>query len=131
MRLYTNCHNCKKEIRFSTVEPDRVELSKTKGNKIELTCKQCGQTEFYHLNKIKATESKITQIIGLPVFIIGTPLTLYLIWDYIFRFTYIYIIAGLIGIIGVPFMIYSIIEKEQRKKVKRFNNYKVREIIIN
>ena len=127
MRLYTNCHNCKKEIRFSTKEPDRVELSKTKGDKIKLTCKQCGKTDFYHVNKIKATESKIAQIIGLIIFIIGTPLTFYLIWDYIFRFTYIYVIASLIGIIGVPFMIYSIIEKEQTKKVRQFNNFKIRE----
>ena len=127
MRLYTNCHNCKSEIRFSTVEPDRVELSKTKGNKIELNCNHCGHTDFYHLNKIKATESKIAQIIALVIFVIGTPLTLYLIWDYIFRFTYIYVIAGLIGLIGVPFMIYSIIEKEQRKKVRLFNNYKISE----
>ncbi|GGE01881.1 hypothetical protein GCM10011312_26590 [Planktosalinus lacus] len=74
MRLYTNCHNCKKEIRFSSWDSDRVELSKSKGNKIELTCKKCGQTDLYHLNRIKATESKIAQIIGLTIFLIGTPL---------------------------------------------------------
>jgi len=116
---------------LSTFEPDRVEFSKSKGDKIELTCLHCGQTDFYHLNKIKATESKIAQLIGLTIFIIGTPLTIYFIWDYFFRFTYIYVIAGLIGLIGVPFMIYSLIDKDQRKKVKRFNNYKIREIIIN
>mgnify|MGYP006995672951 CR=1 FL=1 len=127
MRLYANCHNCRNEIRFSTSEPDRVELSKSKGNKIELTCNHCGQTDSYHVNKIKATESKIAQIIGLIIFIVGTPLTLYLIWGYIFRFTYIYVIAGLIGLIGIPFMIYAIIEKEQRKKIRLFNNYKISE----
>ncbi len=127
MLLYTNCHNCRKEIRFSTSEPDRVELSKSKGEKIELTCKHCGQTDFYHVNKINATESRIAQIIGLTIFVIGTPLTLYLIWDYLFRFLYIYVIAGLIGIIGVPFMIYGIIEKEQRRKVRLFNNYIISE----
>jgi len=125
MRLYTNCHNCRKEIRFSSWESDRVELSKSKGDKIELNCKNCGQKDFYHVNRIKATESKISQIIGLTIFLIGTPLVFIWIWDYIFQFAYIYVIAGLVGVIGVPFMIYSIIESEQRKKVSQFNNYKI------
>jgi len=77
------------------------------------------------VNKIKATESKISQIIGLTIFIIGTPLVFLWIWDYIFQFAYIYLIAGLVGVIGVPFMIYSVIEREQRKKVRQFNNYKI------
>ncbi|MCT4645989.1 MAG: hypothetical protein N4A74_13470, partial [Carboxylicivirga sp.] len=91
MRLYTNCHNCKKEIRFSGWESDRVELSKSKGDKIELTCKSCGQKSVYHINRINATESKITRIIGLIIFLVGTPLTLLWIWDYIFQFSYIYV----------------------------------------
>ena len=127
MRLYTNCHNCRKEIKFSTSEPDRVELSKSKGDKIELTCNHCGQTDFYHVNEIKATESKTAQIVGLIIFVIGTPLAFYLIWDYIFRFTNIYAIAGLIGIIGVPFMVYSVINRDQKRKVRLFNNYKISE----
>ncbi len=127
MRLYTNCHNCNKEIRFSRWESDRGELSKSIGNKIELTCRICGHKDFYHLNRINATESKITQIIGLTIFLAGTPLVLIWIWDYLFQFTYIYMIAGLVGIIIVPFMVYSVVESEQRKKVRQFNNYKISE----
>jgi len=127
MKLYTNCHNCKKEIRFSSWESDRVELSKSKGDKIELTCKNCGRKDLYHVNRIKATESKFAQIIGLIIFLVGTPLVFLWIWDYIFQSDYIYVIAGLIGMIGVPFMIYSVIEREQRKKVRQFNNYKISE----
>ncbi len=127
MRLYTNCHNCKKEIRFSSWESDRVELSRSKGDKIELTCKNCGHKDFYHINRIQATESKIAQIIGLTIFLAGTPLVFLWIWDYIFQFAYIYVIVGLVGMIGFPFMIYSVIEREQRKKVRQFNNYKIGE----
>lgn len=127
MRLYTNCQNCKEEIRFSSREPDRVELSRSKGNELELTCRHCSETNLYHLNRIKATENKIALLIGLVIFFVGTPLTIFLIWDYLFRFTYIYVIAGLVGLIGIPFLIYSIIEKEQEKKVRLFNNYKISE----
>jgi len=127
MRLYTNCNNCKKEIRFSSWESDRVELSKSKGNNIELTCSNCQHQDFYHVNRINAIESKIAQIIGLTIFLVGTPLMFLWIWDYMIQFTYIYVIAGLVGIIGVPFMIYSVFEREQRKKIRQFNNYKISE----
>ena len=127
MRLYSNCHECKKEIRFSTWESDRVGLSKAKGNKIELTCNYCRKTDYYHVNQIRATESRFAGLTALIIFLIGTPLTIYLTWDYIFQFSYIYIIAGLTGIIGVPITVYSIIEKEQRDKISRFNYFKISE----
>lgn len=81
---------------------------------------------MYHVNEIKASGSKVAQIAGLLIFIAGTPLVFLWIWDYFFRFAYIYVIAGLVLMIGVPYIIYSLIEKEQRKKVRQFNNYKVR-----
>lgn len=127
MRLYTNCHSCKNEIRFSTWEPDRVELSKSKGDKINLTCKKCGNKNLYHVNEIKAMESLISLLIGLIIFLIGTPMVLIFTWDYFFRFTFIYISAGLIGILGLPFMVYWVIENEQKKKVRQFNKYKISE----
>jgi len=127
MRLYTNCHKCKKEIKFSSWVSDRIELSKSKGNKIELTCKNCGQKDLYHVNRIIASESKIAKIIGLIIFLVGTPLMFLWIWDYIFQSAYVYVIAGLIGLIGIPAMIYSIIEKEQKNKIRLFNNCKISE----
>ena len=127
MKLYTNCHNCKKEIRFSIWTSDRVELSNSKGDKINLTCKHCGQKGLYHVNEIKATESKIGQIIALVIFIVGTPLTLLFVGDYIFQFNSVYGAAALGGLIGVPLIVYSIIDKDQRKRVRQFNNYKIKE----
>ena len=120
MRLYTYCHKCKKKIRFSSWESDRVELSKSKGERIELTCKNCGYKGFYHVNSVKAIESKSLQIISLTVYFLGTPLMLIWFWDYILRFTYIYVIAGLIGLLGVPFMLYSVIEREEKEENKTF-----------
>ncbi len=79
------------------------------------------------MNRIKATESIIAKIIKLIILLVGTPLVLFWVWDYIFQFTYIYAIAGMVGILGVPFAVYFVIEKEQRKKVKQFNTYKISE----
>jgi uncharacterized membrane protein YuzA (DUF378 family) len=127
MKLYTNCTHCSKEITFSCWEPDRVELSKAKGEEIELSCKSFLRTDSYHVNSINATESKLAQIVGLLIFLLGTPLIIYCLWDYMFRSSYIYAIAGLAGIITVPFMIYSVMEKEEREKVRNFNHFKINE----
>ena len=82
---------------------------------------------MYHVNRIIASESKIAKIIGLIIFLVGTPLMFLWIWDYIFQSAYVYVIAGLIGLIGIPSMIYSIIEKEQKNKIRLFNNCKISE----
>ncbi len=125
MILYVNCHNCNKKIRFSSWASDRVELSKSKGNSLELTCKHCGVKDIYHINSIKATESKTIQIIQLVILFIGTPLLILWIWDYLFSFTYPYAIIGLAAIIVIPSMVYSVIIQEQKKKIQRFNHYKI------
>lgn len=127
MKLITNCNNCEKEITFSGHAKDRVEFLNKKGEKIELTCRYCEQTGFYHVNRIYATENKKDLLFATFIFLFGTPLIFYLIWDYLFRFSQIYVIAGMTSILGFPFLIYSLIDREQRKKVQRFNSYRVHE----
>jgi hypothetical protein len=72
-----------------------------KGKTIELICKSCGLKEKYHLNNLKAIPSKISLIVGLGIFLIGTPLIIYLTWNLIFESLNIYLISSLIGIIGI------------------------------
>lgn len=74
-----------------------------------------------------ARESKIALIIGLLIFFIGTPLTIYLLWEYVFKMAFIYSTIVFIILIGIPFTIYSLIEKEQRQKVRYFNSSKLNE----
>lgn len=126
MKLTTNCKNCSKEISFSSPKRDRVELSKQKGESLELSCSCCELTDFYHVNKIYANESRILSLVAAFVFLFGTPLAFYFIWDYLFQFSQIYVITGMIGITAFPLVIYSILEKEQRNKVQRFNSYRIK-----
>lgn len=98
-----------------------------KGKKIELKCKKCSYVSKYHLNDMTARESKIALIIGLLIFFIGTPLTIYLLWEYVFKMAFIYSTIVFIILIGIPFTIYSLIEKEQRQKVRYFNSSKLNE----
>jgi hypothetical protein len=126
MKLTTNCNKCNKEISFLSQKKDRRELAKQKGENLELSCNHCDQTDVYHVNKIYAAENRKFSLFAAFAFLIGTPLVFYLIWDYLFQFSQIYVIAGMVAITGFPFIVYSIIEKEQRNKVKRFNSYRLR-----
>ena len=125
MRLQTNCKDCNKKISFYTWKTDRIEFSMEKGKTIELICKSCGLKEKYHLNNLKAIPSKISLIVGLGIFLIGTPLIIYLTWNLIFESLNIYLISSLIGIIGIPLTVYTIIEKNEIMKVKNFNDFKI------
>jgi hypothetical protein len=83
MRIHTNCKHCKSEISFWVWASDRVEIKKTKGDFLELTCKKCKQKGEYDIDQIKARESKIALLVGLLIFVIGTPTILIFMWDYI------------------------------------------------
>jgi len=127
MKLETTCRNCDNEIVFHTLKTDRINLSMKKGKYIELKCKRCGLTNKYHLNDINAKQSKIPILFGLLVFIIGTPILLIYSWDIIFQSMNIYFVSGLIALIVVPFLIYTLIEKDELNKVRNFNNFKINE----
>lgn len=61
----------------------RVDLKMKFSDKIEINCKNCNRTNKYSIDDLKARESKIAALIGLVVLIIGTPVILILLWDFI------------------------------------------------
>lgn len=120
MRLYIKCSDCDHDISFWTWTSERVDLKMTHGDKIELDCKNCNKKSKYYIDDLRAKESKIALIIALIIFIIGTPIALILLWDYIWQ-TGLYGALGLILIIGIPSTIYGIINKNDSQRVRLFN----------
>ncbi|OFX82642.1 MAG: hypothetical protein A2W99_06720 [Bacteroidetes bacterium GWF2_33_16] len=98
-----------------------------KGKIIELKCKKCGHTKSYHLNELTAIKNKISLILGLFIFVFGTPLILIWLCNYLFKLSNIYLTAIIIGLVSIPFFVYSFIEKEQNNKIRQFNNHKISE----
>ena len=121
MRLYTNCINCKSEINFRTTASDRFVLVKRRGEQIKLNCESCGTTKEYHVNNLKAEESKIVGIISFLIFLGGTTALLFYLWPYIFQISSVYAISGAVGILTIPFFVYQAINSGQANKVKYFN----------
>jgi hypothetical protein len=120
MRLYIKCSECSKDISFWTWSSDRVSIKMTHGEKIGLDCKSCNTTKEYYIDDLRAKKSKIASIIASVIFIIGTPIALILLWDYIWQ-TRLYGAFGLILIIGIPTTIYGIINKNDSQRVRLFN----------
>lgn len=121
MRLYTNCVNCKTEINFRTTACDRFMLAKNQGERIKLDCTACGKTKEYHVNDLKAEESRIGGIISLIIFFGGTTALFIYLWPYIFQLSSVYAISGTVGILIIPFMVYQAINAGRVNKVKYFN----------
>ncbi|PWD97477.1 hypothetical protein [Marinilabilia rubra] len=121
MKLYAKCPKCKSEISFTKWVSDRIEFKKSNGEYISLTCKNCNKKTKFHIVNIEAKENKIAHFIALSVLLIGTSLLLIFLWDFLFLTINIYTIAGLLSILVVPSIIFGIITKNERKRVRLFN----------
>ncbi|MFB6320728.1 hypothetical protein [Saccharicrinis sp. FJH54] len=120
MKLYIKCSECKKEISFWTWSPEKVDLKMIHGDKIELKCKSCNSIKKYYIDNLRAKKSKIALLMASSIFILGTPITLILLWDYIWQ-SGLYGAFVLILIIGIPSTIYGIINKNDSQRVSLFN----------
>jgi hypothetical protein len=89
-----------------------------------LTCRKCGQKDKYDINDISA-KSKIIQIMAFLIFIIGTPLILFLLWDYIWALKNVYAVVIITSFITIPSVIYSIMTKNIERKQTTFNQNKI------
>ena len=79
------------------------------------------------MNQLSAVESKFALSIALIVFILGGVALTYIAVSFAFETRNVYTIIGIVSVIGIPAAIYMTIEKEERNKIRRFNNFKVSE----
>jgi len=126
MTLTVSCKSCRQVIRFSEWVSDRLQLARKKGENIEIKCKTCGQTNKYHVDDIKADNNKALTIFNSVIFLLGTPLLVYIIWRNIGQANYPYAVAGLLGGGLIPIYIYITISKSQRDRQNMFNRHRVR-----
>ena len=121
MKLYAVCNKCKSDISFWTWNSNRTDFKKSNNDWITLSCKKCNHKAKYEIDTIYARESKVALIIGLIIFLVGTPLLFIFLWDYLFHTNNVYIILGLVIPLIVPSLIYGIISKNDLQKVRNFN----------
>lgn len=124
MKVYGKCENCLNEIAYRTSVNTRVEFVMQKGDIVKLKCKNCDITSEFHVDELYAKPSKATQIIAGLIFLIGTPLTFFLI-NPIFKSSrshYVIYIVG--GFLLIPILVYAILNKQEQNRVNSFNRLK-------
>ncbi len=126
MIISTKCKNCKEIIPYKTYSSDKVEFAMENGKFVELKCEKCGVKGKYHIDSFYAKPSKLSLIISTIIFLIGTPVILYLVWDRITSSSCVLCIAIIFIPIIIPSLIYGIMVKNDRIIVNAFNRHKIK-----
>lgn len=93
----------------------------------ETDCKNCNQKSSLNVNKFYAKESKLISILAGIIFLVGTFIGLYFVMQMISEMkTVIGIFAAACGLL-IPVWFYGILNKEDRNRVKAFNQTYVSE----
>ncbi|WMI66872.1 hypothetical protein RBH94_06860 [Aestuariibaculum sp. YM273] len=99
----------------------------TNGKILKEECKSCEKTKSYHINQIYANESKIISFIAIMVFVLGTGFALYMIAEMFIVLKTVTVISSVAFALLFPILIYTVLEKEDRLRVRIFNNSFVKE----
>jgi hypothetical protein len=126
MIITTKCKNCKEPLSCKINFSDKVGFAMENGEFVEIKCDQCSAIGKYHIDTFYAKSNKSSLIIAVIIFLIGTPLMLYLVWDKIINSGCVLCIAVIIIPIIIPSLIYGIIVKNCRIKTNAFNRHKLK-----
>lgn len=121
MKLHTNCHTCNHEINVQPVVDNRIDLEKIKGTPFQLRCIACNTISGYHVNEVKAIESKSIKLIALFIFVVGTLLMVALMVGGFLGLGSFYDVLTGTSLPLFPVFIYIVLIKGEQKKVLLFN----------
>lgn len=125
MKLFVNCNNCYEKIIFHNAANDRVELENELGRTIKLDCTSCLKSARYHVNEIEAIERQFIFVAALFIFIVGTLIGFYYVYQHLFHAQNIGVYKAVMGVIMIPSFVYVILNKQEKDNVERFNSYDV------
>ena len=121
MNLYFKCQYCKIENRFKSDSVTRVEFAMKNGKTKQLSCNSCHKTSTYHINQCYTKESKSLVIFSGLIFLLGSIVGVYILIEMIIDLKTTIGIAVVASGLLIPIWIYTIIKKEDRRRVITFN----------
>lgn len=127
MKVYYMCSNCSYEIGFKTESTTRVEFAMKNKKGKTLTCKQCNHIEILKINKVYTKESKIIIIVSMTIFLLGSVIATSFLLKMINEMNTVLGIIVITSGLLIPVWIYTILNKEDRRRVKSFNQTYVKE----
>ena len=127
LKLYTRCSKCRENINYYSWETTRANLEMQKGRFLKLKCKQCGHVGDYHLNDLRAEKSNIALIISFLILVVIIPLVFFFFWRQLIQNSNTPVVVVPVGVIIIPFIMYGLMVKDERKKINSFNQHKIKE----
>ena len=92
----------------------------------KIQCKNCGTTFELFVNDINAKKSNLASLVAGLIFLLGTPLIVFLLKDFLLEIRGPYSVLVISGFFLVPSIIYFIILKDDGKRVSAFNRLKIK-----
>ena len=123
MRIYGRCKNCRADVSCSTSASTRIEFIKKHNEYKEIECQNCGTITKFHIDDLRARESKLAKIVAFLILVIGTPLT-FVIFGLFYTNFNVYAIVG--GFFLIPVIIYRFIQNQDQQRVLDFNRNNTR-----
>jgi len=113
MKVYGKCKNCRNEIGYSTQANTRVEFAMKDGETRTLKCKNCGTSSEFHVDELFANRSKAPLILAGISFLLLIGVTQYFLFFGDSEYVYF--------ALGLPFVVYFILDKQDQTRVSSFN----------
>lgn len=131
MKVYGVCKNCKKELSYATSASTRVEFAMQDGESKTLNCNNCGTNSKFHVDDLKAKHSKLAQLSGGLILLIGTPIVFFILNPIFTGSRSHYSIYAVGGFLLIPILTYAAVNKQDQIRVSSFNNRKLKGRIHN
>jgi len=96
------------------------------GEEIDFSCQKCGSFNKRRVNEFYAKPSKIAFFVAALIFLICTPIFLYLSLFYRVQLSNPTILLSFGGEILLPIVVYTLLLKQDRNRVNAFNRHFLR-----
>ncbi|MFK7813045.1 MAG: hypothetical protein AB8B59_11160 [Maribacter sp.] len=126
MRVFSSCKNCKSKISITTEYSTRVDFAMMEGKFKELTCSNCKSKNSIHVNDLYAIESKRIYLIAGIIFLIGSIFTIYIMTVVLSTGPGHYTVLIAGGVMLIPGIISIVINRQEYQRVSGFNRMKVK-----
>ena len=126
MKLFAICPKCKQEIDFKSKLKTRAEFAFKEGETKSLICESCETENSFKVDELTAKKSNIALIVAGLLFLIGIPFVIYYLSHFVLKIGGLYATLTIVGFLLIPIVVYKMIQTNEKIRVNRFNNSKLK-----
>lgn len=118
MKVYGKCQSCGNETFYRTDANTRVEFAMQDGEIKTINCKNCGTNTDFHVDELYAKRSNMPYLIVA----LGVLTVIIIMFYFLFFNDSGYVVIA----VGLPFIVYLILTKQDQTRVSNFNKRRLK-----